>query len=272
MPTNDLNKLRAEAIRKRKAASAKIARLRNSKGVEITGTEYDPRKPADVLRRYNRRQLVNYLANLAKFTDRQTSFVNSAFNKPISAEAWNRYKELESRYNAIGAERDAKVADLRVPNTGMTVKEMDRMFTPNSKVAQGDLVNRPYGQINRSPENVNGAEALDRLTQDLKNKLKGTYLPEQIAIGRKQLKGMLDEIGNSEFTKRFNKLTDAQFDVMWNYGNAREIASFYSVLQMHISASGKEAYIEEHGDDIRSILEWAESLPANGPKTVRKGK
>lgn len=264
----ELEALRAEVRRKHRNATAKISRL-NAKGIVIKGTSYDARDDVKKFATYTTKQLIAHAKRLDEFTQRKTAFVPGAGGAPLPKSKFERYKALEAQHNAIGDIRMNERGDFMAPGSGMSIRDREHTMRPDSVRAQGDVVNRPYSKIERSPENINGEAALDKLTRDMQRKLNRNFLPKQIRASRKQLDDMLDIIGNSELSEAARGLTAHQFDVLWNDTKfATDAGLIYGVMKMK-AAGGKDRWyasvVEDYANDISEALEWAKTLPKTKP-------
>src|SRR4051812_16186860 len=110
---SELDDLRREARRRHKAATDKISRLRK-KGVDLGGSKEDQRRDLGLVKRYNTRQLRDYIGSLNNFTSRDNQYHSSA-NGIIKADRFKVYKDLEGKYNADGLAHFDHVADVFVP-------------------------------------------------------------------------------------------------------------------------------------------------------------
>lgn len=259
---NELERLREMARKRRSAVTAKIGRIRRNTGVDIAGNPDDPRRPANVVKRYNSRQLNKYIAELNAFQSRDVGYVAGAGGVPIPKSKWREYKRLETRYNAAGALHEAKIADIFLPQAGMTLRQRNAMVHPT---AVGEVVNRPYSQVERSASQVPGVKALDRLIKDMIKKTNKSFLPSEIKRSRKQLNDMLKTAGNGEFVKRANKLSNSQFDTLWNYTNFATLVSLSYEMAKLRAADAKERWhdsvVEDAASDIGELFDWASDLP-----------
>lgn len=264
----EIERLRELVRKRRSAVTAKIARIRRNTGVDIAGRTEDPRRDTKVINRYTKRQLNAYLGELNSFQSRSVGFIAGAGGAPIPRLKWREYKRLEAQYNAIGAQHEAKVADIFLPTAGMTIRERQATIHPT---AQGEVVNRPYSQVDRLPEQIPSAEALEKLTRDMRRKTSKSFLPGELRAARKQLADMLKTAGNGDFIARARRLTDSQFDTLWNYTNFATLISLSYELTKLRTAGAKERWhdsvVEDAADDLGNLFEWAEQLPTHGGAT-----
>ncbi len=260
---SDVQRLRDEVKKARQRAGAKISRNRQ-KGIEIGGTEADPRRNPALHKRYNAVQLRTYLRELNEFNSRNMQFVAGARGAPLERTAWARYKHAESRYNAVGAEHDAQVADIFIPTSGMTIRERQSTIHPT---AQGEFANRPYSQVQLRPSQVPNGGALDKLIKEMQRRNSRNYLPGELKKSREQMKDMLNAIGHTEFVERADGLSENQLDIMWNYtATARLVSLVYEMMKLRSSDSGgKERWhdrvVEDSENELRELFDFAESQP-----------
>lgn len=284
---NERDRLRREIARRRKAATDKILRLRKSKGINVQGTEHDPRQDFNKVKNYNTKQLRDYLKSLNEFTNKDTTFRLGARNTILSDKLWQEYKGLESRYNAIGAQHVERIKDITLPDNNLTIGENTEDVL--RKRSHGDIFQRPYGKIVRNPQNIESNESLSKLTADLKKKLDKSYLPSKIGEQRERLKDILTTIGNPKWQVDENgkrtkedtgnwvsgidladQLTDYQFYVFYNYGGGASSTfmyySYYKMLNAHQAAR----FEDDFADDVSGLFDWASKLPRNAPRTPKK--
>lgn len=279
-----LKNLRAEVRKRRSAVTAKENRIKRNTGVDVKDTPLDPRRPTNVVAKYNEPQLRKYLNELNAFMARDNGFVAGANHTPIPKRDWLEYKRIEKKYNDIGAKHFADLAHHEIPfSDNMTVADREKLMVPDSKRAQGEIVHRPYGTIERKASNIKDAAALMKLKNRLEDKLNTDYLPKQIAAGREQLKAMLKSVGDGTLNARADKLSDSQFNILWNYTGFPTSISTITESGGHRSKAAKgtgqnEEYMtgvkEDYSSDIREFFDWAESLPEKGTErttaTARK--
>lgn len=275
MPAENINNLRAIVRRRRSAVTAKENRIKRNTGVDIRGTKEDPRKPINAVKEMGRRELNNYLAELNRFMSRSSGFVAGNNGALIPKKDWLEYKRLEKQYNNIGNLHFESIANIFIPLSGMTVAERERLMEPDSKRAQGDIRHKPFSPLNRDSTNIKSKEALDKLKKSLESKVRPDYLPRQIKEARSQLKAMLKGVGNGSLIRDANALTDAQFNVLWNYtGFAGSVSRVYgsgshrgkNIQDDDSSDIYSTSVVEDFSVDVREFFEWAKSieLPKKG--------
>lgn len=261
---DEIARLRAEVRARHRAATQKVSRLRQ-KGVEINNTNYDVRRDLNNVKRYTGAQLKSYLNQLDSFVARSNGFVPGDSGLPIPIKKWRSYKATERQYNRIGDREYNKVADTFLPNAGMKVRERRTIL---GKSATGDAVNSPYQEVNRSSRGITSLDALDKLNEQLKRKTSRDFLPGEIKRGRAEFTQMLVEIGNQQHIEAANKLSDEQFNILWNYTSfATEISRDYEIMKARARGEKERAHDKIHEDNTNAIdelLQWATYLPTKG--------
>lgn len=267
MPNKELDNLRKEAEKRRKAATAKIARLRKQ-GILVSETSIDPRLDTARVNRYTRSQVQAYINRLNNFVDRNTAFVPGAGGTPLPIKKWQDYKRLQDRFNSVGQSHFDEIASIFIPNAGLTIEQREQNLP--AKRAHGAAANRPYSQVTRSSTDIVDAEALITLTRDLRKKLNRKYLPDQIAKARVQIGEMNNIIGSKKLSTDIDKLTDNQLDILWNYtAFASKISERYEIMKARAAGMKErqhEAQLEDNTSDIRELISWALTQPAQRSK------
>lgn len=261
---SDLDRLRAEVERKRKAATNKINRTRRQNGAELAGTGFDPRRQPGIEHRYNRAQLQTYLSNLNDFMRRTNQFVGGSRGVPMRKGRFEAYKKLENRQEALRQAHDNLMGELPTP-TGMTVAGNKQMLHQGA----GNAVYGPYRQFDRAPSDITGPASLEKLIKDMRNRVSSEFLPSRIQQGKENLKKALTVIGRTEFIDDINKLSDFQFDAFWYGTNVAEAVFMQYGIETERTASevaGEEPTRKERAqdkviqgavDELGSVLQWA---------------
>lgn len=251
-------------------------------GVEVSGTSLDPRRDLSAIKRYNSRQLNAYIRELNSFTARSTGYVGGAESTVLDRRLWNQYKRLERQVNALSDAQSKMAAGKIIPGTGMTIAQREATIVPERRAGIGEAVARPYSRYNRQPGNINGNDKLRALIAQMQKKLSPDYLPRELAKQRVQMADMLDIIGSSSLREKAAKLTDAQFNILWNLTPfARAMSGVYE----HHKAKARDvkeenwalAVYESQNQDANELIDWAATLesgtdnasPAK-PKAKRK--
>lgn len=269
MASDEAKRLRAEVQKRIKSVNAKIARTQKNTGAKLSGTEFDPRRRAGIEKNYNAKQLSVYLSKLNDFMRRTNQFVSGNRGAPLPRGQFNAYKKLEQEYGAAGAAHEATVGNIQLPEAygDLTIRQ-HKAITPES---QGSAVYGPYRQYNREAKDIKNVGALQKLSQNLKNMLRSSYLQGQISAGREQLEKALSIMGENEMINQVNGLSDYQFDVLW-FGTefAENVFDRYDLLKEREDGTAKERYQdsahESQLDDLGGLLDFASGLPRERPK------
>lgn len=261
MADEELNELRAMARARHRATTRKISRIKADTGLPISGSKNDPRRDLGKLKGYTKSQLRTYIAQLNDFSSRSVQFVPSATRTPIQTDLWKKYKNLEGRYNQRVNEQFARVQDVFLPAVGQTIGERMAMITPAHRQLTNPAVNSPYRPAEMKPRNVANERALKRLISQKENQLRPSYRKRLVNDARNQFAQMADVINRRDLARDVSKLTDAQFEVLWNYTPfASAIGINYEVIMAMLSNKEKPF----HSDSLRNavatqkgLIEWA---------------
>ena len=281
-----LDDLRRELARLEKSATAKISRNRR-KGIELGGSEYDPRIGPDAPgKRHNRRQLERAIANVREFNSRNTQFTALSGGVIAPSALVNEVMRNQRRYNRKVDIEVSRVQDFRLPNagdepnkpTGMTIAERDASLfedqNKRAKRATGEANRRLYEPMTIKPQHVASVRGLELLNKSLKSKLRREYKPENLERQRKEFEQMMKVAGNKEAIELGRRLTDHQFDILWNYGNfATDTSRDYARVKKLATGGASAEYDrvhEEATEDIMQSLQWAHFLPEKPTSGRRK--
>lgn len=261
MADKELDELRAMARARHRAVTRKVSRIKSDTGLPISGSKNDPRRDLSKVKRYTKSQLRTYIAELSEFSSRSVQFVPSANRTPIQADLWKRYKSLEARRNQQINTQFERVKDVFLPAVGQTIGERMAMITPAHRQLTNPSVNAPYRPAEMQPRNVASQKALERLVAQKENQLRPSYRKQLINDARSQFAKMADVINRRDLARDVSKLSDAQFEVLWNYTPfASAIGINYEVIQAMLSNKEKPF----HSDSLRnavasqkSLIEWA---------------
>lgn len=280
----DIKELRALVRQRHNAATSKVSRLRQ-KGVEVGGTELDPRRaPADISK-MRRRDLETHLRRLNGFVSRQTSFAAGSEGVLLPGAKVQQLKNIIKRYENLGRKRDAPLSNIQHPGAGAdtnyTLANRQAMMTPNVIRAGGTANNRPFAPANLKISNIESVDALNKMIQHYQKKVDRSYLPDYLKGQRQQAYKMMNDIGVGDQIKRpqqtdeerkldtrvyLDELTDDQFDTLFN---DTEFAGDLGMRYGYMSLLGKgkkhdmhDAVMETNERDIAKQIGWAANLPA----------
>lgn len=266
---SEIDKLRAEVMRRQQAANAKVSRMRRQKSIDVAGTEFDVRRDPNKIKRYNGAQLRAHLERLNEFTSRKTQFVAGNRGVPIPASAWRAYKRDEALFNSKVSREYTRVKNYQNPDVNMTVEDYDKNIRADKIEAAGAASHRPMSAKEVKASRVTGLAALKELHMDIKRRRNRKYLPKQIAKQRETANKMLNQIGNPEYLKRISELSDHQFDVVFNWmGFAEDVSMRY--LQATQGGRNSRDDFAEQVEESQAIDYWLNVAQTQIPKAAPK--
>lgn len=271
---NNINILRAEVRKRRSAVTSKERRIYNNTGIDLKNTKDDPRRPPSVVKNYNTTQLNNYLRDLNNFMLRENGYIPDSSGGFIPKRDWLSYLRSERKLNKIVKAHFNKIADIRDPYRNVTIRQAEGLFVPDDARAAGEIRHRPYNEIHRNPKNIKNVDALKKLQNQINKKQTKEYLQEAINNGRSQANSMLANAGISELKNAMAKLSDQQFDVLWNYwgfaGRLAQIGSSGGNSVKNIESRDRLPQQEKDNikEDVEELINDAMKLEFNNKKEM----
>ena len=238
--------LRAAAMARHAAATRKISRLKTVKGAVISGTKDDPRVARKLIGKYTQKQLNAYIARLDKFVSRETQFQGLRDGKYTTKQAWQAYKQSEQFANDLRKQKLDKYGDNSI--RGSTVRERVEYAQNRSGKSMGNPeTNFSWKMVNRSPEQIQGPEQLDKLHKALLKRGSQEAVDKEIKAAWESIDKMFEMIRDDALYNKLKSLTKDQFEEMWlTPGLAREISLMYENL-MRYESVGDDPYGERLG-------------------------
>lgn len=268
----DINELRAEVMRRQKAANAKIARLRR-KGVQIAGSEFDVRRDPNRVGRYNSRQLQSYLGELNEFTQRRVQFVPGSEGVPIRAHIFNHAQRTAREYNAMVRQHEEQVGDTFIPKAGMTANEFMRDVVGTRKRGKGGKVRPLTAEDRRSFEFVS-EDKIVKWRESMERKMRPDYLKDTIEKQKYKMYELIDHFGDDKLSELAKSLTNDQVNVLWNYTDApRDMFNSYYMARLTSTGKADDTFAridEDSISDVKDWLEWAGTLTSRGNRQNRR--
>lgn len=278
----DINDIRAEVLRRQKAANAKIARLRR-KGVQLAGSEFDVRRDPGKVARYNSKQLQSYLGQLNEFTHRRNQFVALSEGVPARAHVYNHAQRIAAEYNAFVQEHESAILGTKLPSVASGNPALEAAKSTIGDFQQNIAGKRARGKGGVSrPLNIEERNAFEFVSEariqdwqnSLRQKMRPGYMSERIEKQRYQMLQAVSNFGDTELMEMAKNLNDEQLDTLWNYTDApRDLFSGYHMHQL-MSANKADSTAESIHEDAtyetREWLQWAANLPARGNRSNRK--
>ena len=256
MGREELASLRAQALQETTRATRKLARLRREKGVtDFEGI--DPRVSRETLKRYTTKQTLSYIARVKAFTSRRTQYVGDSQGKPMSGEAFRRYKRAEAKVNAARTALRDSIAGVKLPDSEMTVGQHMQLFGTD-ETRPHMLTNANVNNMNRSPRNFMSQAAMEKIMKRLEREASSQGRASMVRDWREQAERMIDDIGNKGVAKTLKNLTDKQFETLWvGTGFVSSFVSWYDMQQKGLMS---QALIDDVSFEVKSLIRWAGKL------------
>lgn len=257
---------RAMALAMQKRASSKVSRNK-SKGIEIGGTRFDPRRKNDFIKGATTKQLNQYMDELGHFLDRGQQFVGDREGSPVHVSQWRYYKRVEKQRNAKVLVDNELVAGVFITESGLTAGERHALMDASRTQAGTPSVYHDWKPILREPWNINGgSKNLSKLTDTLKNTTKSDYNNKEAIIGRQSIDKMAAQLNAPDLKKAVDKLSQQQFWFLWkNTKFAGDIALPYllAIKQGKKATAAQNDTIESHTRKAIRQANWANKLDVN---------
>lgn len=271
MAKNDeLKALRNQVKHLQRNAGKKVSRLR-SKGVNLAGSGVDPRKDPKLIDRYNRTQLKTQLERLGEFNSRKNQYVPGVGGRPIPKVEWDKYKRTEKKFNQNILDIRAKIDNVRLGNSAMTIGQRYEVMVPKTGPSMGGGSMR-YFPMSRSSRGVTGPDSIQRLIDDLEKKMEPNYQSEQESRLRDNFDHLLKYSGRDDLRALANELNSEEFAIIWNFSPvvATLAENYHSILAMISDgdAALELSGVEESFDEVKDILEWAVKTKALRGKLI----
>lgn len=246
-------------------STRKISRLKTKVGVEVAGSEFDPRKPAKLINRYTSRQLDAYMARVSQFNNRGTQFVPDAHKRPIPA---SEFKELTTVQTANRRRAQAELdplRDIKLPGRPETVGQRRAQMVENrSRMAGNPSVNDPYDPRVHKPGEPASRKKVKELLKDAKRKQSPGWDQRELKRQIGEFGQIVDYTGDTELADAVKKLTPAQFKALWNSTDfATAVSTQYELARLAVAGKDKPQHAKLNEDafaDARRLVDWAKNL------------
>lgn len=274
MASNDLAKLRAEALRLHKRVSNRISREKARSGLNVSGTEMDPRRAPAKIRSMRSRDVDAHIRRMQTFITTPTPSYRAANGQAIPAPAWQAYKREESLQRRRANAELKRIGQLRTPGVkdasgrrqkGMTINDREANIA-GQRMNSGAATNRPLIALKRKATAISSPEKLAQLTAAMQNRNSPEFKAERLKASREQLMEMLKTTGNPKHARMAEKLTDEQLNVLWNYTNFADTLSrdYENAVELAKTDKPKERMRESaratDDKNISELLGWARRI------------
>lgn len=251
-----IDELRDEYRRRRAAVTRKINRTAKINRVELSGTDYDPRRAVGSERQMTSRQLRSEIAKMNRFTKRTTQYYRGKDGAIIPRNIWLQYKGVENMVRNASKAELARLANLKTPS-GDTVAEREAQTV---HTMGGSASNRPLTPRNRTPAGVTSIHAISKLIRQENSRLSPAYKAKHIKSGRTSAIKMAEAVGDHATAKRIRKMDDERFYLAWNYG---DLAEAQALTYHSVQSDGFEpdaGFLDDRQEQVNSILDWADAI------------
>lgn len=259
--SDQVKELRQQVLARQRAASKKISRHK-SKGVNLEGTRYDPRKPPETINRLNTRQLQSHLAKVENFMSRKTQFVADATGKILSPGQWERYQKAQREVNRTKQKAFNAIKDILIPGGRVTIGDRQKIVTPDRPTAGNPAAN-PFVLVNRRPNAFTSEKALKKLTRDLEKKLKSDFLAKDLATDRRVARDMTKQMNRPDIQAKLDDLSDFHFNILWNFTKfATDLSRPYWLAKEKVDGSTRKKGWHERiiEDNLSSAVEQIDAI------------
>lgn len=260
---NQAAELRQQARARRTAATRKVNRLEKL-GIVVSGTKEDPRRPVEVVKRYNSSQLRKYIGELNAFTERNNQYVRGNKGAPIKRNTWKQYKALESVYNANADKAFEAIKNIKIDRANITIGERQAMLGEGKfPRAANPATNSPFNKMDRSPGGLPNNEAVSKLTKDLKKRTSKDFFKNEAARLKQDINKFFDNIGDTRFREAVNKMTPKQIHALnlTNFANA--VGTLYEYYKRLMNGRNDDYAAKVMDDQSREAVElvnWARTI------------
>lgn len=270
MASKELNELRSLVLSRQSDVTRKINNYSN-KGVNLTGTNFDPRANAERVARMTRKQLNELNKGLNSFMSRSNQFVGDFKGAPIHISVWREFKKTEARYNKRLADSYGGIKDIMITPMGKTVDTRLKEITPNFPHMKDSAVNAPYEPSDIKPTQIAGKNGMAQMIGHLAKKADKGYSQKELIRAKVEFEQMIEIIDNDEIKTKFKELTDQQAHLLWHYTNfASRLSVMYEtkarLKRAKKGLSADSSKFDQSSKGALKLLDWAKnvSIPKNG--------
>ncbi len=230
----ELINLRKVALKSEALVSRKIRRMtKGDFGIDITGTEYDPRVGKDAISRMSGDRLKKLLEKQAYFRKSSVGYYRGARGTVVTRQAYRNYVNSVRKINNSVEKEQHKYDDVYIKPLGMTVKERRAMMTPSHPVHQTEAYDGMKKLKVYSPQQLMGSEGAKMIAlrnDDIRRQFSSREL---VTKARGYMNEMMDKVGDEELRTKLNSLSDEQFWFIWAYTDfPEELSLKYLAMQL----------------------------------------
>ena len=232
----ELLNLRKAALKSESLVTRKVRRMtRGDAGIDITGTEYDPRVGGDAISRMSGDRLKKLLEKQAHFRRAHVGYYKGARGTIVTRQAYRNYVNSVRKINNSVEKEQHKYDNVFIKPLGMTVKERRAAMTPSHPVHGTEAYDGMKKLKIYSPQQLMGTEGAQVIA--LRNdEIRRQYQSrELVSKARGYMNQMMDVICDEAVRAQFNSLSDEQFWFIWAYTDfPEELSLKYDAMQIQM--------------------------------------
>ena len=272
---SNINDLRRLAQQRHKAATRKISRIKAANGVEVSGSDYDPRKSPEFIRNATPTQLRALIRKLDAFNQRSVQFVPDAEMRPMSRKLWEQFegaqdKRRQARDKSYDEFKNIPIGPLDSKDKAgnvighTTVDERLRQITPlHAHMAQIDYDN-PYRRQDLKSTSVASEKKLKELISTRRKQSTAKHQAQVLKAHRDAVMDMLTITGDLDLMEDFGSLTNKQFALLWKYTvvptHVKITYNFYKDEQTGRKGVTNSAMAANEMAQVREYIKWAKTV------------
>jgi hypothetical protein len=260
---SEIDDLRIEVARLRRAATRKISRIKTIHGARVSGTEFDPRRSAGSHSQYTSKQLSAYRERLQEYLSRQNQFVPDALRRPVPRAEFMEYKRAEQQYRESAGQVFDRIKDVELPSGETIVQRLAKMDVLHKQM-HNPSVNMIFDPHTREAMDITSRDAMRKLTKSMKRDSSPASIRRKINQARQQFAQMMDTINMPELYAATKSLNNNQFVALWNYRGFASVVSFaYEMAKKMLSPKDESWGHQQLRDqmmDAMEMVDWARQL------------
>lgn len=214
---SSISQLRREVMAKQRNAGKKLSRMKSTQGLDLAGTDFDPRRPSDKVAKYNTRQLNALSRKLDEFNDRKHGYV-ALRSGMVTRQEWAEFKKEQTALNRAKREQWKKSKDVFIDPLGLRREDAQEFYTGN-RPTLGAPMEDVFSETNRKPKNIASPEAFKQIREKMRNVRAEGIKAYSVRTGRDQAYRMAIEAGMTEAANEIANMPDDKFFELWNSKN-----------------------------------------------------
>ena len=267
----ELQALRIELLKRQRAAGDKISKNRRQRGVEIAGTEFDPRVSRETVSRMTKASLQKRLDIVNKFVHRSNQFVAGAQGAPLPRAQYNEAKRLVERAQAKRDDWHKATGNLILPGGRETVGQRRAKMGGKHRKG-GGMANAPEMlPTNFDDMKFVSAKGLKTFMSNIKRANQTGHKLGSVNKWREQFAQMTDVIGGQRgeaLRAKALSLTDKQFALLWHdtaFSTAVSIEYEMALQSLKVGKDGqqisavKSQILDESAKKADELVKWAKT-------------